>query len=485
MRPRLPPDSPVPGTPLMAAFLAAELAAYLQRLRHDDARRRQNLKDRGIKPEGERAKLHPYKIPWLATKMADDLDTAAVPSQETLRRLLRFDVEQDAESATLTPVARFLVLRGHLSAEDVAEVAAADPGHFMVLPLPGGPRANLDFARSMVGEYRAYRVDGPNLFETRLTLALEKKPSTDKGVRLMVAHRERVHANVQTPALVARSRCLHPAYFVEIEDHLRVHAGRAHRAERVHFGSLFANSALAFAVARAWGNVRGRNADMAVQIRRIVYDGEFPAILAGTRTSNWTLAEAADLPDAATGPDLAANLFEGAEDHLAFVRRVHPKPTRAYGTRRTSREDSDEDSEKGKGHFGFAAEADGDIPDAALDAIERAQEAIGNETRRRAAFFEDTASPTERLRAALDWFDDDQAIRAIENGADVNAQNPQAGEPLIFAAAEWNRAPVLRAMLDTGRLDLTVRDASGRPPSRRISDPELFEVVVDAELAEH
>jgi hypothetical protein len=466
----------------MAAFLAAELAAYLQRLRHDDARRRQNLKDSGIKPKGERAKFHPYKIPWLATKMADDLDTAAVPSQETLRRLLRFDVEQDAESATLTPVARFLVRHEQLTPEDVAEVAAADPGDFMVLPVPGGPRANLDFARSMVGEYRAYRVDGPNLFETRLTLALEKKPSTDKGVRLMVAHRERVHAGVETPAIVARSRCLHPAYFGEIEDHLRVHAGRAHRAERVHFGALFANASLAFAVAKAWGNTKGRNADMAVQIRRIVYDGEFPTILAGTRTSNWTLAEAAELPDSATGPDLATHLFEGAEDHLAFVRRVHPKPTRAYGTRRRSREDSGEDSEKGKGHFGFAAEADGDIPDAALDAIERAQEAIGIETRRRAAFFEETAPPTERLCAALDWFDDDQAIRAIADGADVNAIHVETGEPLVFAAAEWNRAPVLRAMLATGRLDLSVRDAAGRPPSRRISDPDLFVELCAAEL---
>jgi hypothetical protein len=298
----------------------------------------------------------------------------------------------------------------------------------------------------------------------------------------MVAHRERVHAGAQTPALVARSRCLHPAYFGEIEDHLRVHAGRAHRAERVHFGALFANASLAFAVAKAWGNTKGRNADMAVQIRRIVYDGEFPTILAGTRTSNWTLAEAAELPDSATGPDLATHLFEGAEDHLAFVRRVHPKPTRAYGTRRRSREDSGEDSEKGKGHFGFAAEADGDIPDAALDAIERAQEAIGIETRRRAAFFDETALPTERLRAALDWFDDDQALRAITDGADVNANNPATGELLIFAAAEWNRARVLRAMLATTRLDLTARDAAGRPPSRRISDTDLFADMVMAEL---
>lgn len=133
---------------------------------------------------------------------------------------------------------------------------------------------------------------------------------------------------------------------------------------------------------------------------------------------------------------LATHLFEGAEDHLAFVRRVHSKPTRAYGTRRKEREDSGER----RGHFGFAAEADGDIPDAALDAIERAQEAIGIETRRRAAFFAESASPTERLRAALEWFDDDQAIRTCSRNCARRSWTNRTARKTVRKGAPFPRS---------------------------------------------
>jgi len=60
--------------------------------------------------------------------------------------------------------------------------------------------------------------------------------------------------------------------------------------------------------------------------------------------------------------------------------------------------------------------------------------------------------------------------------------HPRTGEPLIFAAASWSMASLIRAMLATGKLDLTVRDARGKPPSRRVCDPELFMDLCAAEI---
>jgi len=162
---------PVPDTPLMESFLAAELLAWqVYRKRH-----------------GKR-----FSALKLAEEIVLRVDRPKDIDPDTVRRMLRFDVIQHPRPETLAAVAAYLVDQGWLREVDLKDVANADFSHWAGQQLVGPRAADRDFASQVQGEYRTFRIVGHTLFETRLTLGLED-PEKCATPRLLAAHRIIAH----------------------------------------------------------------------------------------------------------------------------------------------------------------------------------------------------------------------------------------------------------------------------------------------------
>lgn len=73
----------------------------------------------------------------------------------------------------------------------------------------------------------------------------------------------------------------------------------------------------------------------------------------------------------------------------------------------------------------------------------------------------DCTDATGRLALAIDYGRSSYGVEAVAEGADVNADHPRLGLPMIHAMAARGMRPLIAATLATGRCDLTKRDAKG------------------------
>ncbi|SDE99806.1 hypothetical protein SAMN05421720_12115 [Rhodospira trueperi] len=457
---------PVPDTPLMEAFLAAELLAWLvYRKRH-----------------GKR---------FSAFKMAEEIvlrvDRPNIIGPDTIRRMLRFDVVQHPRPETLSAVAAYLVDQEWIREADLKDVANADFSHWAARHTAEMKVSNRDFAADVQGEYRTFRIAGRTVFETRLTLGLEN-PEKHANPRLFAAHRIIAH-HIENPALlISQTAGFHRTHHDRIDDLLVQSRSERTEPTKIHYGSMFANHHIAFVTAMGWG----RHASMVFAVQRVLFDQEIPGALIGQRTETWTPGYVADFPsmDALEKPKqpkpddrepTLESVFHVSAETLVLIRRAALALTRPYGKGDKPSEQGEATDEDRPKALGFTALGTAD-EDRMLEIAEQNEQ----EVRAIEAYFaSDDHTPTEKLRIAIDCFEQDEGVKAIEAGADVNARHPRTGEPLVFSAAAWTMETVLRAMLASRRLDLTVRDRNGALPSRRITDPDLFEVFVDAEFAQH
>ncbi len=110
-----------------------------------------------------------------------------------------------------------------------------------------------------------------------------------------------------------------------------------------------------------------------------------------------------------------------------------------------------------RGRLGFMGPAPGTVKTKDDLIIEAA--ALDNDIE---AVMIECADATERLMAAMELFRPDHALSALDEGADVNALHDGYDLPMIHAAAALGMRQVVRAMIATGRCDLTLRDRFGR-----------------------
>ncbi|MBB4267918.1 hypothetical protein [Roseospira visakhapatnamensis] len=445
----------------MAAFLSTELAARKVALGKKTGRK--------------------VSMARLLHEVALTVDLDPMISEETLRRFVVFEEEQAPRPGTLAAIAAYLVAVQGITRADLDAVAAADPARLGVLR-PMEPRANAEaFAKELAGEYRGYRLSADRLVETRLTLAFDSDAR-----RIDAAHRVRAYAVSAPEQVPGRTLCLHPARFEAIAGFTR----NPPVVTAVQYGGLFADIDLAFAV----GLARGQEAGTLLSFDRILFHEDMPHALTGRRSGRWKSGdlEDLDLPGRATREesgdeenvaDPLAGLFDAGPEDIALFRRAPHVRVKRHGSRPNEdrREEKPEDK-PGPGALGFAPLADADIDDEMLDAIERAIDRNAEECARVRAYFAGRADPSEKLATAIDSFQVEEGVKTIEAGADINARHPRTGEPLIFAAASWSMASLIRAMLATGKLDLSVRDGRSKPPSRRVADPDLFAELCAAEL---
>lgn len=439
---------------LMAQFLRAELAAFMQ---------------------ADWNAGNGWNTVSVAQTITFDEAIPGQASQDTISRLLRPEFGQDPSQATLTAVGVLLLSRRWMSEEDAARVAdaAAASGWSSRLTLDGR-QSTADFARSLADEYRGYRLVGKTLFDHRLTVALETGNDDGDAQVLRAAERILVHRLQTPPRVIGQTRCLHPALHHKVAFALR-QAGQMEIGHSTAHGSVFVSTELVFLVMQGLG----RFPASLQPLSRILFapgkDGdEVPAGLIGARVPGWSAGAMAEFAPDEAAPDA---LFARALEDVALFRRPLPKEEGAEG------EAGEE--ETGKPVLGFAAMDTDELDDDALDAIEQAIEANAEETRRIEAWFAGAASPTEKLRVAIDCFEIDHALAAIEASADVNARHPATGAPLVFKAAQWNMAAIIRAMLASGRLDLTLRDRFGNLPSRCVDDDAAMEELLAAEIGQH
>jgi len=448
----------------MESFLAAELLAWLvYRKRH-----------------GKR---------FSAFKMAEEIvlrvDRPKDIDPDTVRRMLRFDVVQHPRPETLSAVAAYLVDQGWVREADLKDVVNADFSHWAARHTAEMKASNRGFASEVQGEYRTFRIAGRTVFETRLTLGLED-PNKHENPRLLAAHRIIAH-HIENPALlISQTAGFHRTHHDRIDDLLVQSRPECAEPTKIFYGSMFANSHIAFVTAMGWGN---HGSSMVFAVQRVLYDQEFPGALIGQRTETWDQGDLADFPsmDALETPkpdDAAPTLeevFDVSAETLVLIRRAALVLTRPYSKRGKPSEQGEATDEDRPKALGFTSLGCADEDRMLEIAEENEQEVRAVE----AYFGSGDHTPTEKLRMAIDCFEQDEGVKAIEAGADVNALHPRTGEPLVFSAAAWTMETVLRAMLARGRLDLTVRDRNGALPSRRITDPDLFEDIADAEFAQH
>ena len=69
---------------------------------------------------------------------------------------------------------------------------------------------------------------------------------------------------------------------------------------------------------------------------------------------------------------------------------------------------------------------------------------------------------TQRYFTAIDLLRTDYAVKAVQEGADVNARHPTCDIPAIHCAASLGMRDAVHAILATGKCDLTVRDRHNR-----------------------
>lgn len=436
-------------TPALKAFIRAELALVLS---FDD-------------PEGEQ-----WNYLSLAKTISDSDDFPGRIGDDTIARFLKPEARQRTSKQTLMILAGFLLISEHITEEDLEHYskpgysrAAASLGDLFI---GNSSRQDRSLVRALQGEYRLYRRNGHNgLLETTLVVA-----SPDQGRSLTVSETRTAYWTDDLDYVMEETEYLGVTHYATIPE-LIERSTQDHEARFAGYGVGVATSQILLFL------IGGEDAPShsVLNVTEIAHDGQGRITgLKGRRAADWVRSVDGEIDEAR--PTDRARLFWSE-----YFGRFELYPQGIVGLEApkfvTGDEDAQKESESGGG-LGFISGPATDMEEherqlLKADAIEDSIEAALLECR----------DATERLFVAIDLLRSDHAIKAIEEGADVNARHPAHDLPAIHTAASYGMRKVVRAILETGKCDLTVRDNLNRLAST-CADNSAGDFVLRDELVE-
>ena len=412
-------------TPELRAFLRAELAIAMT---FDG-------------PSGE---------PWSALAIEKEIkDSKTNPGSASDDTILRFrdGTGQRARPAALIGIAGFLLEFDYISKGDLEHYSQrgysrAASALAQVYASDQRP-VSADLGTSILGEYRDYRIWGNRrLMATTIVLA-----SPDGGRSLTATEHRAVFVIAELEWFMEETDNLHPSSFHEIPALLQLDETQQDSQSTAR-GVGVATPELAF-LAIGHGETAVRSLITVTEIHR---SGEDVCGLRGLRAAEWVgiVDGQVALPQDSGASAILRKFFARLELYPQGI-VAEPMPIIVR-----ERMDALDDGE-GRGRLGFmgtasqtmktkeelivaAAELDTDIDAALLDCKDA----------------------TERLILAIEIMRVDKALAALSDGADINAEHPGLGLPMIHAAAALGMRDVVRGMINNEKCDLTVRDRFGR-----------------------
>ena len=410
-------------TPELRAFLRAELSIAMSFDGPDGDRWSSLSIERWIKQE---------KAPGKA-------------SDDALRRYSRG--EEKARPPVMTATAAFLLANGFITPEDLDRYNA--PGYSraaLAIAQVHAPRPrseDLELTRTLLGEYRAYRMWGENtLLSTTLVLA-----STDEGRTVTSTEHRAVYRLREAEWVRDETANLDPSSFRQIPGMLRDDEAECIMSTTGQ-GFAIATSSLAYIAFGGESSI----VQSLLDVNEIHYAADAVCGVRARRTTPWAkVVDKHVTPEKVVAFQALLRRFQSNVEFYPQEISVEKMPDLAdMGA-------SAPDDGRGGGQFGFSRGARKDV-DPRYKLIAEAQE-IEDEIE---AVMLACATPTERLIVAIEVFRPDLGLDAIAEGADVNALHTTYELPLVHAAAGLGMRELVRAMISVEGCDLTVRDRYDR-----------------------
>lgn len=386
---------------------------------------------------------------WTRRRVAADISAReAALSDTTLGRFLDPDDPQVPSPGTVRAVATWLLHRRWIDARDLALLGAAAhlrqmnelAGFFGV----GDGAAQDRFRAAVAGPYAGVAVSGRFLLLHRLLLRrVEAVPGliARETLRLFDIGNADGRRIPDEPAL--------PDLF-RLPSLIRTLGGRELTGLR-NGGILAAGPGIATALLR--GEVGGFNAVLTLDA--ILFDGERIAALQGTRATGWQALERGGF---LTPPRIAAGTPPHRLVQLLSARLDVEKYEQLR--RRTATVDFDREGdnseEESEHHFFNDQYMNKEENEKFIEESLRA----GYEAVLRADM-----TPEDKLLLAWDWKLLDRFRALLRDGADPNVRRPGQPLPIVFEMASVAEPEWIDALLESERLDLTLRDHRRMLPS--------------------
>lgn len=387
---------------------------------------------------------------WTKSRVADFItskdEISGSISDNTIGRFLDPGHPQAASKSTIRKVKEFLLHFEYISSAQLElyqypkEVRAASAISDFFTPEP--LKRQLELYEKLDGHYANYVARPPYVLENRLfitnhkeekiltcfeTLTLYKIANTQL-LHSMTSNFQRSDFNRATPLVKS--------------------AGGQEVARHVMSGAVIANDGLISFVTKALTsgfssicNVDSINMD----------DDDNICTLNGVRNRGWTILDIGE--KVALFQDVPSCSPYAALKHLSGEAKYYPQFVESTQSRKIAVSEENLDDQNLRK---FA-------PD--KDAIENQlfQKQLGMDDGRKQIDLAETKD--DKLKLSIEWGNLDCFTEALDEGADPNLILEDSGLPVVFFLSNAGRTEWIKALVNTGKCDLTVVDKKGMPPS--------------------
>lgn len=375
---------------------------------------------------------------------SDSIPGAA--SDDAIRRFVEGNGERTKRRA-LIAIAGFMMEFEYVTKEDLEQFSR--PGYSRAASALAQLYASLPIeeaealVKSLAGEYRDYRFAGRNwLLATTMVLA-----SPNTGRALTVTERREIFRLQEPDWFIEETEDLDPTCFGLIPQLLQEPEGEV-------FGRTEGRGVGVITPSLGYLAIGGdqRLAHAVVTFTELHRIGDDVCGIRAQRSRDW-MAVNDGAPVRRRETAISALLGKASGNLELYPQGIAVQSMPEFASKPTGTLDGGER----RGRLGFLSAAQGTVKTKDDLIIEAA--ALDDDIE---AVMLECADATERLMAAMELFRPDHALSALDEGAEVNALHDGYDLPMIHAAAALGMRQVVRAMIATGRCDLTVRDRFGR-----------------------
>lgn len=385
----------------------------------------------------------------ISRAISKSYDIAGGVDDETIRRFRNPNSRQKPSRTTVLALVGFLIATEFVSQSDFEHYskpaysrAAASIG---ALFAEGGKEDNGPIATELHGEYRNYRRYGEDrLIETVIVVA-----SPDGGKSLTVSEIRSVHYSKDLDWVMSESDDLSFEHYHHIPELLEESDSIREIQLKGRGVAIATVQSLLFLIGGE--NLLAHSVSNFIEVA--FNDNDRVTGLKGQRCADWIRSLDGKL-DPIAYTDRVRIHWNKAFSH--FVLYPQGKPGLDAPVFATSDEGMRGWKSRGEG-LGFMAGPKQDVDDAEKQIVQN--QAIETEIEHILATCKDA---TQRYFAAIDLLRADHAVKAVKEGADVNARHPTRDIPAIHCAASLGMRDTVYAILESGKCDLTVRDKHNR-----------------------
>lgn len=395
----------------------------------------------------------PHSDIWNASSISrsirESADLGYSIGEDAITRFLDPDNPIKTQKRNLMAIAAFLLVNEFVTTDDLEHYSKRDysrPASVLAqLFSAGRARTDRTLAKELVGEYRFYQSYGrERLVETVIVIA-----SPDDGRSLTVKETRAVYVLDDLEALVADTDNLSFNNYWVVRETLDDNLASKQEGFKAHGAGIATDQHLAFLLGGeeqiSYGILTVD--DVSVDARNRING------LKGSRLPHWIRSVDGEIDTTRPRSHMNRVLADLFSRFIFYPQRIDATGAPKFASAGDIAKDW-KPRDSGLNLMGSPGMDMDELEQWKLEAdrveieIELALDRCANET--------------ERLAVAIELMRVDYAIKAVQNGADVKAEHPTYGLPMIHTAAAHGMRELVRAILEIGKYDLTVRDRFGR-----------------------